>query len=182
MQRIPPPLIIITSSVATGGARDLTGGTAGFTKVGKGGGEIDLTDHTAAVRLEPRGRALLAVDGLSTDSPAHRVPPPPKPSAEPGSITVEFEKNLNLRAAAIQMVPGPWDVYASSTAASGSPKEISLEWRIGDQTGTIKDPDYPYGFSIPVPAGETRFTFRISGIKVDGTAFQSNPAFIVISP
>lgn len=118
------------------------------------------------------------VDGLSIDVPAHRTPLPPKPSAEPGSITVEVEKDMKLRAAAIQKEHGTWDAFDWSTAASGSLKEITLDWQIGDQFGILKDVEYPYEFSSPVPAGETRFIFKTSGIKADGTSFQSKSTSI----
>ena len=159
----------------------IAGGKAQFTKARNlvaGNSEIALTDNSTTVQLDPRGWTVLAVDGLSIDIPAHRIPPPPKPSAEPGSITVEIEKDMNLRAAAIQMEPGPWDAYVWSSAASGSLKEITLEWQAGKQTGTIKDLDYPYEFSVPIPAGETRFTFKVSGTKADGSFFDTQPASI----
>lgn len=163
----------------------INGGKTGFTKARNlvaGNSEIALTDNAATVQLEPLGWTALAVDGLSIDVPAHRVPPPPKPSAEPGSVTVEIENNMHLRAAAIQMEPGLWDAFVWSTAASGSLKEITLDWQAGNQTGTIKDVDYPYEFSVPVPNGETRFTFKTSGIKTDGTTFQTEPKSIGVSP
>lgn len=96
-------------------------------------------------------------------------------SADPGSINVELAKDMRLRAAAIQIEPGPWDGFVWSNAASGSHKEITLHWQAGKQSGTIKDTDYPYEFSVPVPAGETRLMFRTSGVTADGNTFESKP-------
>ncbi len=163
----------------------IDGGKSAFAKARNlvdGNREIALTDNAATVRLEPRGWTVLAVDELSIDVPAHRVPPPPKPSADPGFVTAELEKDMHIRAAAIQMEPGAWDAFVWSNAGSGSLKEITLEWQVGDKSGTIRDTDYPYEFSVPVPAGETRFTFKTSGIKTDGASFQSKPASIGVSP
>lgn len=164
---------------------NITGAETKFTKarkMGEGGGEIALTENATTVQLEPRGWTVLAVDGLSIDIPAHRIPAAPKPSAEPGSVTVEVAPDMKVRAAAIQMEPGAWDAFVWSTAASGSLKEISLHWQIGDQNGTLKDTDYPYEFSVPVPAGETRFTFTTRGLKADGTEFKTEPNVIGVSP
>jgi hypothetical protein len=88
---------------------------------------------------------------------------------------------MHIRAAAIQMEPGAWDAFVWGNADSGSLKEITLEWQVGDKSGTIKDVDYPYEFSVPVPAGETRFTFKTSGIKADGTSFSTPPKSIGVS-
>lgn len=164
---------------------NITGVKTEFTQarnLGAGNTKIALTENAATVQLDPRGWTVLAVDDLAFDVPAHRVPSPPKPSAEPSSITVEIEKDMNLRAVAIQMEPGAWDAFVWSTAASRSLKEITLEWQVGDKTGSLKDTDYPYEFSVPVPTGETRFTFKTSGIKADGTAFKTNPMVIGVSP
>lgn len=48
--------------------------------------------------------------------------------------------------------------------------------------GRLRQAGYPYEFSVPVPAGETRFTFKTSGIKADGTTFQTTPRSIGVSP
>lgn len=85
---------------------------------------------------------------------------------------------MELRAAAFQMETGAWDAYVWSTAASGSLKETTLNWQVGDQTGTIKDTDYPYEFPVPVPAGET----KTSGIKADGITFKTDPTSIAVNP
>ena len=160
---------------------NINGGKSTFTKARNlvaGKSEISLTNNATTVQLEPRGWTVLAVDDLAIDVPAHRIPPPPKPSADPGSISVELAKDMRLRAAAIQIEPGAWDAFVWSTAASGSLKEITLHWQAGKQSGTIRDMDHPYEFSVPVLAGETRFTFRTSGIKADGNSFESKPVSI----
>lgn len=160
-------------------------GKAEFSKARRIGGRnevIQLSDNTTSVQLEPRGWTVLAVDDLLIDVPAHHVQPTPKPSVEPGSISIDVDKDMKIQSAAIQILPGPWDAYVWSSAGSGTLKEIRLEWTIGNQTGTIMDMDYPYEFSVPVPAGETRFTFKTSGIKADGTTFQSKTTSIGVSP
>jgi hypothetical protein len=164
---------------------NITGDKAEFTKARNmttGNSEVALADNSTTVELAPRGWTVLAVDGLAIDVPGHRIAPPAGLPAAPGSATLEIAKGMKLRAAAIQMEAGPWDAFVWSTAASGSLKEITLEWQAGKQTGTIKDTDYPYEFSVPVPAGESRFTFKTSGIKADGTTFKTEPVSIGVSP
>lgn len=163
---------------------NINGGKSEFTKARNlvaRNSEITLKDSATTVELEPRGWTVLAVDDLSIDVPAHRVSPPAKPSADPGFVTIDVEKDMHIRAAAIQMEPGAWDAFVWGNAGSGSLKEITLEWQVGDKSGTVKDTDYPYEFSVPVPAGETRFTFKTSGIKADGTSFSTPPESIGVS-
>jgi len=159
-------------------------GTAGkFTKahiLSDSGGEIPIVGNVGKVVISPRGLVVLAVEGLEIDVPAHRVQPAPAPSAYPGCVKVAGGKDLEVRAAAIQIEPGPWQAYVWSTAESRSLREISLTWTIGTKTGTLKDLEYPYEFSVPVPAGETAFRFQTSGIKADGTPFMTDETTIGI--
>ncbi len=72
---------------------------------------------------------------------------------------------MQIRAAAIQVEPGSWDAYVWSTAGSGELSEVSLTWTAGDKSATIRDNDYPYEFSVPVPAGQTELVFEVSGVR-----------------
>lgn len=50
----------------------------------------------------------------------------------------------------------------------------TLRYRIGDGTWQeAKDGDFPYEFSVPVPAGQS-FAFRLSGMRPDGTSGQGD--------
>jgi hypothetical protein len=136
-----------------------------------GGGEIPIVGNAAKVVVAPRGLVVLAVDGLEIDVPAHRLEPAPAPAANPGFVKVTGPNKTEVRAAAIQIEPGSWQAYVWSTAESRSLKEIKLRWQVGKQTGEITDTEYPYEFSVPVPAGETAFRFKTSGTTADGTPF-----------
>ena len=124
---------------------------------------------------------VLAIENLDIHVPVHQVYPEPAPSDHPGFIKVECDKRTEIRAAAIQIKPGPWQAYVWSTADSGSLKEISLTYTIGSKTGIIKDTDYPYEFSVPVPAGEPSFRFRTLGVKTDGSTFQTEEKTIGVA-
>lgn len=163
---------------------NITGGKADFTEARNLNTKerLPLHDNTATLELAPRGWTVLAVDGLSIDIPAHRVATPAEPATAQGSVGTGIDKDMELRAAAIQMEPGSWDAFVWSTAASGSIKEVTIDWQAGDLKGTIKDADYPYEFSVPVPAGTTRFTFTTHGIKADDTPFLTKPMTLGTSP
>lgn len=154
----------------------ISGMSGKFTKAriltGKGG-ELPLIGNAAQITVAPRGLVVLAVDGLEIDVPAHRIYPQPKPSDQPGFVKTTGEGGIEVRAAAIQIEPGPWQAYVWATAESHSLKEISLLWTIGTKTGTLKDLEYPYEFSVSVPAGETAFRFHTRGIKADGAKFST---------
>jgi hypothetical protein len=139
--------------------------------VGDKGGTVALANNAGQVTVEPRGLVVLAIDGLEIEVPAHQQFAQPKPATEPGFVKATGN-GIEARAAAIQIEPGPWQAYIWSTADSGKLKEISLAWTAGDKTGTIKDVDYPYEFSVPVAAGQTAFKFKVSGVKADGSAFE----------
>jgi hypothetical protein len=90
-------------------------------------------------------------------------------------------KDMEVHAASIQIEPGIWNAYVWSNAGSGSLKDINLNWTICNQTGIIKDIDYPYEFSVPVKNGEKSFKFSISGIKADNTTYKSEEMTIGVA-
>jgi hypothetical protein len=146
-----------------------------------GGDAIPLSDNTARVTLEPRGLKVLMVDGLRIDVPAHRTFPAPKPPKIPGTLKADTGSGFDLRAAAIQIEPGPWDAYVWVTAGSRKLKEINLAWRAGDKSGTVRDTDYPYEFSVSVAAGNTEFRFSVKGVTSEGKPFSTEEKAIAVS-
>ena len=135
-----------------------------------GGGEVPLTENAGKISLTPRGFTVLQVDGLNIEVPGHRIYPPPA-SRQPRGFVKVVAEDVEVRAAAIQREPGPWEAYVWCTAGSGTLKVISLAWSTGEQSGAVKDVEYPYEFSIPVPRGHTNFSFSLSGLKADGARF-----------
>ena len=151
-------------------------GSSTFTKarlLTEGNKEIPLSENAATITVGPRGLAVLEVEGLEIDVPAHHIPSRPKASDEAGFLTMLGGDGTDLHAAAIQIEPGCWDAYVWSTAPSGVLREISLTWAAGEKKGVIRSTEYPYEFSVPVPPGERKFRFQVSGIKADGSAFKS---------
>ncbi len=60
--------------------------------------------------------------------------------------------------------------------------DLFPKWKVGNQTGTIRDVDYPHAFFVPIRSGETRIFFETSDIKADGAGVQSHPVPIGASP
>lgn len=137
------------------------------------GGELSLERNAGKITLDPRGLAVLEVAGLDIEVPAHQIRPEPESWEHPGHLKRPSGDGNELCAAAIQIEPGPWDAFVWSTAGSGSLRQLTLSWRIGAQSGTLEDLDYPYEFSVPVPAGQTAFSYSVSGTKADGTTFRT---------
>jgi len=145
------------------------------------GGELALKNNAGNITIAPRGLLVLQVDGLDIDVPSHHIQPEPGSGKFPGFVKTAIGKDMEMRAAAIQMEPGPWEAYIWCTAKAGNLHEISLNWSVGNQTGTLKDVDYPYEFSVPVPAGHTKFRFSLSAIKADGTTFSTTETNLRVS-
>jgi hypothetical protein len=143
--------------------------------------EIMLSKNKGEVTLAPRGIMVLEVDGLDIDIAAHRSYALPEKCTYQGTAKTMIGKDMEVHAASIQIEPGTWNAYVWSNAGSGSLKEINLNWTIGSQTGTIKDIDYPYEFSVPVKNGEKSFKFFINGIKADNTTYKSEEMTIGVA-
>ena len=154
--------------------------TVRFLKGGKR--QVQLSNNAIEINLGPRELVVLAVDGLRIDIPAHRVFREPGPAQKRGTAKVAVDGDMEVRAAAIQIEPGPWDAYIWSTAGSRELRQISLNWIAGDQRGTLSEEDYPYEFSVPVPQGVTQLSFTTNGIKADGARFETEVITIGVSP
>lgn len=137
----------------------------------KDGGDLPLIDHVCETTVPARGLVALAVDGLAIDVPAHRIHPEPQPSAHPDFLTATAD-GVEIRAAAIQIEPGPWQAYAWSTAGSQSLRGLRIDWTLGEETRTSVVTSYPYEISIPVPAGIPAVRLDISGVQSNGTPFR----------
>lgn len=144
-------------------------------------GELLLTNNAGALVIEPRGFRILQVDGLNIDVAAHKTYPQPVSSKHPATVQASIGNGVEVCATAIQVEPGSWNAYIWSNSESNSLKEINLNWTIGNQTGTVKDVDYPYEFSVPVQNGTTSFKFTTSGIRSDGSTFSTTEMMVGVS-
>lgn len=163
----------------------INGGATQFTIVRNltdGGRQAALTGNAGTLEIAPHGLAVLQIDNVNIDLPAHRAPGEPQPASHPGFLKLPIAPGMELRAAAIQFQPGPWQAYIWSTAASGALKECRLIWHAGETSGELLDTDYPYEFSIPVQAGNPTLRFRMTGIRADGTAFRSEESALGVAP
>jgi len=132
---------------------------------------VSLVNNTGQLNIKPKGMKIVEVSGLKIDVPAHHTFSEPKKSKYSGTATTVGSDTVNIKAAAIQVEPGFWHAYVWSEAASLTVKEMTLTWKAGSLSGTVKDCDYPYEFSIPLTSLEKSFTFFINGVKADNTTF-----------
>jgi hypothetical protein len=133
--------------------------------------EVTLTNNVAEVQLGARELAVLTIDGLQIDVPAHRQYPEPAKAAQPDFITAKSSNGVEVRAAAIQVEPGPWQAFVWSTAGTNDLKNVRLTWNAGAKSGTQEVGEYPFEFSVPLATGQTSCRFKVEGTKADGTPF-----------
>lgn len=140
-----------------------------------------LINNTGEVRIAPRGLQVMEIDGLDIEVATHKVHPSPAQSLYPSTTIAFVGDSMKISAATIQVEPEIWSAYVWSNADYGSLKEINLSWRAGNQSGTIKDLDYPYEFSVPVTNGEKSIKLNISGIRSDNSVFKSEELIIGVA-
>ncbi len=144
-----------------------------------GSGERALSPaRQAQVTVAARGLTVLELAGLALDVSTHRRLPSPGLSEHSDQVAILIDERHTVTAVALRAEPGPWQAYVWSSAATGTLRELVLEWRAGDISGELRTSDYPYEFSVPVPAGPTAFHFRVRGTRSDGTAF-APPAGVI---
>ncbi|WP_304066990.1 hypothetical protein [Pedobacter glucosidilyticus] len=148
-----------------------------FKVMGENGENFALKNNSGQIEIKPRGLQVIEVDGLDIDVPLHKKQLGTIPS-KLGTAELTTNNGMKVNAAAIQILPGSWSAYIWSNANSKSLNEISVSWTCGDKTGVLKDLEYPYEFSIEVPDKEKQFRFSVSGIDVNGSAFQTKEAVI----
>jgi len=131
-------------------------------------GKLALTANRTVVELEARGMRVLEIRGLDIEVATHKLYPAPSANDAVSHLTANCEDGTEVRAAAIQMLPGDWQAYIYSTAESKTLKTITLKWKTENDAGTVVDTDYPYEFSVPVAAGTDSFSFTVTSVNVNG--------------
>lgn len=165
--------------------KNISKGTSNFSKAQillEKYGELKLTNNTGQLVIEPRGFKIIEVDGLDIEVSVHKsYPQPPLQSKCPAIVKASLGNGVEIFATSIQVEPGSWSAYIWSNAESNSLKEINLNWNIGNETGTIKDMDYPYEFSVPVMNGNTVFKFSTNGVKSDNSSFSTKQISVEVA-
>ena len=134
---------------------------------------LPLEDGSAKVLLPPRGMTVLRLDGVNLDVPSQCASPASKPGPHPGSLALKTDAGIEIRAAALQGGPGPWEAYVWGTASPQQVAKLTLHYNTSGAWQQIVAREYPFEFSVPVPAAETAFRFFVDGQRADGQAFRT---------
>ncbi len=165
-------------------AERITGGAKKFKNakvLTENNSTLELINNTAEVSIVTRGLTVFEVDDLDIEVETHKQYAIPQKGDKPYYVEIVCADSTKVRAASIQVLPEDWHAYIYSTAESKSLKKITLSWETGTNRGTEIDTDYPYEFSIPVPAGENSFKFRIEAVKVNGEIIETEDTEIGIA-
>jgi hypothetical protein len=75
--------------------------------------------------------------------------------------------DIEVRAAALQVRPGPWDAYLWCTAKPDRVKQVAFHYQLGGEGKKVVDEEYPFELSIPVAdaAQPLRFRTEITGVN-----------------
>ena len=135
--------------------------------------KLDLADNQTVLELEARGMRVLEIRGLDIEVATHKRYPAPSSNDAISHLAVDCEDGTEVRASAIQMLPGDWQAYIYSTAESKTLKTITLKWETENDAGTVVDTDYPYEFSVPVTAETDQFSFTVASVNLDGKTVET---------
>ncbi len=142
---------------------------------------LALENNSAKVKIAPRGFMVLELSDLEIEVETHKKFPAPKKSEAPYFIEINCADKTQVRAASLKMKPGDWQAFVYSTAESKTLKKITLNWETEKDKGVVVDIDYPYEFSVPVPATENIFRFNVEMEKVNGEIIKTNLATIGVA-
>ncbi|MCX7009630.1 MAG: hypothetical protein NTY53_20695, partial [Kiritimatiellaeota bacterium] len=123
----------------------------------------------AALQVPARGCVVLTLSSVTVKIAAHEIVPPLQQAAQPALVVVPPPlKDIELRAAAIQIRPGPWDGYVWCTAKPDRVKKVVFHYQLGGEWKQVEDAEYPFELSIPVPAAGQDLRFRAELTGADG--------------
>lgn len=141
---------------------------------------LPLKNNTGTIEIAPRGFTVLEINDLDIEVVTHKKYEKPQIGNEPYYVEIECEDSTFVRATSIQLIPGAWQAYIYSTAESKTLEKITLSWKTDNDKGTVVDTDYPYEFSVPVAAGESKFSFTVKKTKKNGEIIRTKEATIEV--
>ena len=139
---------------------------------------LPLRNASAEVAVPSRGLVVLRLDGLNVDEPVQHLAVEPKPGPSPGYVTVKTDTGVEVRAAALQVLPGSWDAFVWCTASPEQARKLTLHFSTDSGWSTREALDYPFEFSVPVPDPCAAFRFYITGETPDGKKFTTKETVI----
>jgi hypothetical protein len=173
---------------------------------------VEYARRRATLTIGSRQLVVLTLDGVNIPLPAGAgcgspIPHPPRPlghqesetrtvdrSGEvgrpspsalptPGSVVVATTlKDVEVRAAAIQARPGPWDAYLWCTALPSQARKLTFYYQLDGPWREVDDAEYPFQLTVPIADAGTPVRFRVTGVAADGAPFTSPEATLGGSP
>jgi hypothetical protein len=139
---------------------------------------LALTNNQGTIEIPPRGFEVLEIDNLDIELDVHKKYEAPANPKAPYFVEIDCADSTQVRAASIKMLPGPWQAFVYSTAESKTLKKITLHWETATRKGILVDTDYPYEFSVTVPANDDTFKFKVEAVKVNGEIIKTEETTI----
>ena len=140
---------------------------------------VNYENRCAQLTVAARGLVVLNLTGVNIHIPAHQLAPDPQPGPQPGAITLSTGvKDVEVRAAAVQVRPGPWDAYVWCTAKPDLVKKVVFHYQLGGDWQQVEDAAYPFELSVPVPDVAQSFHFRAEITGTDGQTYTTTEATI----
>jgi hypothetical protein len=149
--------------LAAGAASQLTATTAEGVIV-----PVQCDKLHAALEVPARGLVVLTLSGVNVNIVAHQLAPAPQIASAPVVVVPTSLKDVEVRAAAIQIRPGPWDGYAWCTAKPDRVKKVVFHYQLGGDWKQVEDAEYPFELSVPVADGAQPVRLRADIIGVNG--------------
>ena len=142
---------------------------------------LPLRGGSVHVAVPTRGLVILRLDGLKVDEPVQHLAAKPKAGPNPGYVTVKTDVGVEVRAAALQVLPGSWDAYVWCTASPQQARKLTLHYTTSNDWEKFKPLqilEYPFEFSVPVRDPGAAFRFYLVGETPDGKEFTTKEAVI----
>ena len=142
---------------------------------------LPLRGGSVEVAVPSRGLVVLRLDGVNVDVPVQHLAGESKAGPNPGAVTVKTEVGVEVRAAALQGLPGSWDAFVWSTASPQQARKLTLHYTTGSdwqKVEPLQALEYPFEFSVPVRDPGAAFRFYIVGETPAGKEFTTKEAVI----
>ena len=140
---------------------------------------LPLRNGSVDVAVPSRGLVILRLDGLTVDEPVQRLGAEPKQGPYPGYATVKTEAGVEVRAAALQVLPGSWDAFVWCTASPEQARKLTLHYATtGSGWQKFEALKYPFEFSVQIREPGAAFRFYLVGETPAGKEFTTKEAVI----
>jgi len=129
---------------------------------------LTMEEGRVTVTLSPKGITALAIRGVKIETQFQsKLLDSATPSLSEESFTETKTPYGLIRGMLLRFGRDLTTAYIYTEAQQTALKEVTLEYRIGEEPGEIEDFSFPFEFTVPVPE-DTPFQFRLKGIRPNG--------------